>query len=128
MKNHQPKAQGTKNIPPPPGPGATVDELIAYHSQYTLDELERAGYVEDASPQELQGLQASATYHLLRDRGLHLKFTRKECERLSLAAASEAVDVEELVKRWIKQRLRGAAASSRSKTPEPRSSRPPRSG
>jgi hypothetical protein len=115
MRNHQPKLRQAKNISPPPGPEASYDELIAYHSRYTLDELERAGYAEEVPAAEVRDLQASATYQLLLERGLQLKLSRKDCKSLAQAAAREALDVEDLVKRWIQQRFRGATGAMKDK-------------
>ena len=106
MKNHRSKAKAAAKIPPPPGPEASYDEIIAYHSTYTLDELEKAGYVEEPSPEEVEELTASATYSLLCEKGLHLKLTRKDYERLSRLAARQDVAPEDLVKKWIHERLR----------------------
>lgn len=53
MNNHRLKSKKVKKIPPPPGPEASYDEIIAYHSKYTLDELERAGHAVEPLPDEL---------------------------------------------------------------------------
>jgi hypothetical protein len=105
MKNDRPKAKRHDKIPPPPGLEAGFDEIIAYHSRYTLDELEKAGYVEDASPEHVQEVAAAAEYWFLCRDGLHVKLTRKEYERLSKLVAREHVTAQDLVKRWIRERL-----------------------
>src|SRR4051812_19301124 len=102
MKAHTLNAKRKKKIPPPPGPEATYDELIAYHSRYSLDELEKAGYAEPASLEEERELQASATYQLLCKRGLLVKMSRRDCRCLAELAASKDQDVESLVRNWIR--------------------------
>jgi hypothetical protein len=57
-----------KRIPPPPGPDASYEEIIAYHSKYTLDELEEAGYAEEPSPEEIRELEESAERHFERQK------------------------------------------------------------
>lgn len=105
MKNHQSSNNSVAKIPPPPGLGASYDELIAYHARYTLDELEQAGYAKEPTPEHVKEVSASADYWLARRNGIHLKLTPKECEKLSLLAAEEDISVEQLAKKWLKQRL-----------------------
>jgi hypothetical protein len=106
MKNNRSsKTKASAKIPPPPGPEASYDEVIAYHSQYTLDELEKAGYTEEPSPKEVLEVTAAAEYWHLCQNGLHVQLTRKDYERLARLAARQEVASEELVKTWVKQRL-----------------------
>jgi hypothetical protein len=109
MRNHSVRSRNTKKIPPPPGPEAGYDEIIAYHSKYTLDELEKAGYAEEVPQLELEELAASAAYHMLCRDGLHLKLPRKDYELLSRLAARKDIAVETLSKRLIVQGLRQEA-------------------
>src|SRR5438132_8006930 len=101
MRNHRIRSPKAKKIPPPPGPEASYDEIIAYHSKYTLDELEKAGYAEEVPREELEELSASAAYYMLCRDGLLLKLPCKEYELLSRLAARKNTAVETLVKRWI---------------------------
>ena len=55
------KKTAQANVPPPPGPDATAEELVAYFEKYKLSELEAAGYVHDLTPQELKELEEIAT-------------------------------------------------------------------
>jgi predicted HicB family RNase H-like nuclease len=80
--------------------------LIEYFTKYSTEELEKAGYLEEASAAEMRAAQQAATYNLLRDNGLSVKLSRKECERLVLLAVDQDVSVDELVKKWLKERLR----------------------
>jgi hypothetical protein len=105
MKNHGAKTSRSLKIPPPPDIEDGYDALIAYHTKYSVEELERAGYLEDVSPEHVRDVAASATYQLLCERGLQLKLSRKDYERLSRLAAAEGVAAEDLVKKWIKQGL-----------------------
>src|SRR5262249_13576197 len=106
MKNDRAKGKTVAKIPPPPGPEASYDELIAYHSKYSLDELEQAGYAEDASPEHVKEVAARAEYHFLCKHGLHVQLARKDYQQLSRLAAQEDVPAADLVKKWIKERLR----------------------
>jgi hypothetical protein len=98
-----------KRIPPPPGPEAAYDAIIIYHSKYTLDELEKAGYAEEVPREEEEELVASAVYSRLCRDGLHLTLARKDYELLSRLAARRDTALENLVKRWIAERLRDEA-------------------
>jgi len=111
MKTHTPTTKRPKKIPP--GPEATYDELIAYHARYSLDELERAGYAEVPSLEEERGLQAAASYQLLCERGLQIKLSRRDCQRVAELAASLDQDVETLVKGWVKEHLGHVSGAAR---------------
>jgi hypothetical protein len=106
MRNLSVRTSKAKRIPPPPGADASDDEIIAYHSKYTLDELERAGYAQEVSREEEENVVASAVFFGLCRDGLHLKLARKDYERLSRLAARKDIAVETLVKRWVVERLR----------------------
>ena len=62
--------------------------------------------MEEPPPGEVEELAAAATYSLLRERGLQVKLPNKVYEKLSRLAARREVPVEQLVARWIKDRLR----------------------
>lgn len=123
MRNHRIKTRKAKHIPPPPGPGAGYDEIIAYHSKYSLDELEKAGYAKEVPRAEEEELTASVAYRMLCRDGLHVKLPRKDYQLLSRLAARKRTAVETLAKRWIDHGLRQeakqlAAGPSRSATGE----------
>ena len=105
MKNHSNKNETTPRIPPPPGIEAGYDAIIAYHKKYTMDELDKAGYLEEVPPEEETETAAAAAFYLLCKKGLQVRLTRKDLERLSLLAAQLDVEVEKLVTKWIRQRL-----------------------
>ncbi len=94
-----------KTIPPPPGTDDGYDAIIAYFNKYSTEEIEKAGYLEEVSQEELQDLAASATYELLCKHGLKTKLTRKEYKELSCLAARSDVSAESLAKKWIRERL-----------------------
>jgi hypothetical protein len=99
------KIKTNSKIPPPPPIEAGYQAIIDYHTKYSMDELEQAGYLEDPSPEEVEGITASADFEFLCKNGLHLGLSRKDYEQLSLLAARLDIDVEKLVKKWIRQRL-----------------------
>jgi hypothetical protein len=109
MSNLSVRSSKAKRIPPPPGSDASYDEIIAYHSKYTLDELEKAGYAQEVSREEEEELVASAVYSRLCQEGLQIKLSRKDYELLSRVAARKDTAVETLVKRWTTERLRQEA-------------------
>lgn len=113
MKKTIGKAKTAAKIPPPPGLEAGYDAIIAYHKKYSMEELEEAGYLEEVPDEEWRGVQMSATFQLLCSRGLQLKLSRRDCLGLTTLAASQGLDVEDLVRRWIKQGLRQEAKASR---------------
>src|SRR5437667_7574599 len=121
MSNRRTVTRKAKAIPPPPGREDGYDAIIAYFNKYSTEELEKAGYLEEVSPEELEELTASAAYQLLCRDGLHVQLPRKDCKLLSRLAARKDTGVEMLVKRWIVQRLRQeaeqlAAGNARSAT------------
>jgi hypothetical protein len=121
MRNRRTVTGKTKRIPPLPGPEEGYDAIIAYFNKYSTEELEKAGYLEEVSPEEIEELAASAAYQLLCRDGLHVQLARKDCKLLSRLAAQKDTGVEILVKRWIAQRLRQeaqqlAAGTARSAT------------
>jgi hypothetical protein len=105
VKNHRAKFSRNSKIPPPPGLEAGYDAIIQYHGKYSMDELEKAGYLEEVPDEEAEEMAASATFQILCREGLNLKLNRREYEKLSRLAAKERVDVKTIVKRWIKKGL-----------------------
>ncbi len=105
MKNHRIKPSDNSKIPPPPGLEAGYDAIIDYHTKYSMEELEKAGYLHDVSRQEIEELEASAAYQYLFKYGIQVKLARKDYERLSRLAARKGEAIETLVKKWIKQGL-----------------------
>lgn len=113
MNNRRPNNRATKPIPPPPDPEQGYDAIIDYFTKYSTEELEKAGHLEELSPEEVEEVTAAATYQYLCETGLQLKLPRKAYGRLSRLSAHRDVDVEDLVKKWIGERLR---AESRAHT------------
>lgn len=113
MNKRYTKPEPAKKIPPPPGPEDGYDAIIEYFQKYNWDDLEKAGYLEEPSAEELEDLIASATYQQLREQGLQLKLTRKEYDRLADIAAKQGARPDAIVQRWIKERLRPEIKSKR---------------
>jgi hypothetical protein len=67
MTNRQPRARKVKRIRPPPEPEEGYDAIIAYFNKYSTEELEKAGYLEEPSPEEIRELEESAERHLERE-------------------------------------------------------------
>ena len=105
MKNHRGKFSRNSKIPPPPSLEAGYDTIIQYHDKYSMDELEKAGYLEEVPDEEAEEMAASATFQILCKEGLSLKLNRSEYEKLSRLAAKERVDFKTIVKRYIKKGL-----------------------
>jgi len=66
MRNHRPRTRLAKKIPPPPALEDGYDAIIAYHNKYSLDELERAGYLEEVPPEEIRDLEESVDREIQR--------------------------------------------------------------
>lgn len=66
MKNHRPRTRLAKKIPPPRALEDGNDAVIAYHNKYSLDELERAGYLEEVPPEEIRDLEESVEREIQR--------------------------------------------------------------
>lgn len=47
-------------VPPPPPDGASCEELDKYFTEYSWDELEEAGYLQELSPSELEEMERVA--------------------------------------------------------------------
>src|SRR6266849_4594789 len=109
MRNRRTVTRNTKRIPPPPGPEQGSDAIIAYFNKYSTEEIEKAGYLEEVPPNEMEELVASAAYQWLRRNGLHVQLSHKDCKLLSRLAARKDTAVDILVKGWISQRLRQEA-------------------
>src|SRR6516165_6919397 len=109
MRNRPTVAEKTKHVPPPPGPEEGYDAIIAYFNQYSTEELEKAGHLQEVPAEEIEEVTASATYDMLCREGLHIKLPRKDYELLSRLAARRNIAVETLAKRWITDRLRQEA-------------------
>ncbi len=110
MNKTRAQRKAADQIPPPPGLEEGYDAIIEYHTKYSMEELEKAGYLEEVSEEEWREVQAAATYQLLCMQGLRLKLARGDCLRLAALAARQDLPVDKLVKLWIKQHLRGTAA------------------
>src|SRR5260370_23480825 len=74
MKNHRAKFSRNSKIPPPPGLEAGYDAVIQYHDKYSMDELEKAGYLEEVPDEEAEEMAASATFQILCIEALRLNF------------------------------------------------------
>jgi hypothetical protein len=118
MNHRRSKVRNGNPIPPPPGPKKGSAALIEYFNKYSTEELERAGYLEKAPLAALHDLELAAACDLLRTAGLHVQLSRKECERLVRLAAADNIAVNDLVKTWLKERIRLEArrASKASRT------------
>jgi hypothetical protein len=106
MTNRRAKPTGNSKIPPPPGIEAGYDAIIQYHNKYSMEDLEKAGYLEEVPREEIEDLEASAAFQILCRDGLKVKLTRKDYAKLSRLAARKKVAVETLARRWVKMGLR----------------------
>jgi hypothetical protein len=78
-----------KRIPPPPQPEEGYDALIAYLHKYPLEDLEKAGYLQEPTPQEMQALDADMIHHVARQqvKGLAKEYPKTRRERTARLAA-----------------------------------------
>src|SRR5438552_13278831 len=99
------KSTTRKRIPPPPGAEAGYDAIIEYYSKYDWDDLERAGYLEEPSPEQVAEAVALTIYKSLCRNGIRIRLGSKDYEQLSKLAACQDISAEDLVKQWIKDRI-----------------------
>lgn len=105
-------AKKAKKIPPPPGAGASPDELAAYFEKYGLDELEAAGYVRELSTAEQNDMDELAIQ--MRERvaarpagrtQLNLAMSAEQLDRFTRYANKKHIPPSTLAKAWILERL-----------------------
>ncbi len=83
MTTRRTKATTTKTIPPPPGPEEGYDALIAYLHRYPAEELEKAGYLQEPSAEEIAALDRDMAHHFARKQvmGLAKEYPRTSRQR-----------------------------------------------
>ena len=81
--------QTSKPIPPPPGPEEGYDALVTYLHKYSLEELEKAGYLQEPTAAEAQALENELTHHRARERvkGLAKEYPKTHRDRAAQLAA-----------------------------------------
>lgn len=101
-----------EKAPPPPGVGASAEELAAYFEKYGLDELETAGYVKElsADEEEEMGKLAAALRERLQQRKLgrkqlNLAMSAEQLESFTQYANAKHIPPSTLAKAWILERL-----------------------
>ena len=113
MKKIHNRSKVEASIPPPPDLDAGYDAIIDYHKRHSVDELERAGHVEEVPPAELRPVRAAAMYQLLCMDDLRVKLAHRDYKLLAELAASKDSDVESIIKQCIKEFLRQESGVSR---------------
>jgi len=68
MKTRNAKRRTNRTIPPPPGPEEGDEALVAYLHQYPAEELEKAGYLQEPTPEEIRDLEESAEREIQRQK------------------------------------------------------------
>jgi hypothetical protein len=89
MRARRTTGKNSKPIPPPPGPEEGYDALVTYLHRYSLEKLEKAGYLQEPTPKEAQALETDRTHHLARERvkGLAKEYPKTQRERAAQLAA-----------------------------------------
>jgi len=101
----------SKPIPSPPGDDATPEELSAYFEKYGLQELEKAGFVEELTAEEARNQDELSNF--LRSRvevrkartQLNLAMSVEQLERFIKFANKKHIPPSTLAKAWILERL-----------------------
>ena len=106
------RKNATPQIPAPPGPGASADELNAYFEKYGLDELEAAGYVHGLTPaeeKEMNNLALECESRVAARKTtrtqLNLAMSADQLERFTRYANKKHIPPSTLAKAWILERL-----------------------
>ena len=68
MKTHDAKRRTNRTIPPPPGPEDGDEALVAYLHKYPAEELEKAGYLQEPTPEEIRDLEESVEREIQREK------------------------------------------------------------
>ena len=98
----------SRRVPPPPAAGASGNELDAYFTKYSLDELDKAGYVRalDSKEKKWTDSLTQAAKERRRSRAqLNLAFSDAELNRFYSYAQKKHIPPSTLAKAWILQRL-----------------------
>ncbi len=129
MKTHNAKRRSIRAIPPPPGPEDGDEALVAYLNKYPTEDLEKAGYLQEPTPEEIRDLEESVEHDMKRQKvkGLakeypkanydrsgkladHLKHVPglKHTERRAIAhslnvIANKVCDMDEIMRRILKE-------------------------
>jgi len=130
MKTHDAKRRTNRIIPPPPGPEEGDEALVAYLHKYPAEELEKAGYLQEPTPEEIRDLEESVEREIQREKvkGLAGEYpktnrqlkvqlvellsrfailkptARKELANRINVIADKARDLDEIVQRLLNER------------------------
>src|SRR6266478_8457910 len=67
MKTRDTKRRPIRTIPPP-GPEDGDEALVTYLHKYPAEELEKAGYLQEPTPEEIRDLEESAEREIQREK------------------------------------------------------------
>ncbi len=83
MKTHDAKRRSTRIIPAPPGPEDGDEALVAYLHKYPAEDLEKAGYLQEPTPEEIRDLEESVEHDIKRQKvkGLAKEYPRTNTNR-----------------------------------------------
>lgn len=105
-------AKKKEKIPPPPGVGASLEELAAYFEKYGLEELELAGYVRNLTEDEEKDFERLAEHCRARVEErkstrtqLNLAMTVEQFERFTKYADRKHIPPSTLARAWLLERL-----------------------
>jgi len=88
MKTRDTKRRPIRTIPPPPGPEDGDEALVTYLHKYPAEELEKAGYLQEPTPEEIRDLEESVEHDIKRQKakGLAKEYPKANYDRCSQLA------------------------------------------
>lgn len=110
-KSKAKKQSADKRIPPPPGPDASTAQLDEYFTKYSLEDMEKAGYVAELTKSEsawMEKLTKAAKKRVATKKErtqLNLALSPDQLERFTNYANRKHLPPSTLARAWVLERL-----------------------
>src|SRR5260370_6400538 len=117
MKTHDAKRRTNRTIPPVPGPEDGDEALVAYLHKYPAEDLEKAGYLQEPTPEEIRDLEESAEREIQREKvkGLAREYpkTNRQLKVRLVELLSRFTGLKPTARKELPNRLNVSADKSR---------------